>query len=162
MSVTGTVVVKEIKTLPGYSIDPAGQIQTVEVNPDDTQYLTFYNSPAGNFELIKVVAGNKEKRIPNVTFEIRRADDDALIDTITTDSEGRATLQLDAGNYYAVETECPKEYRLDSTHHTFNMKDGKNTTLTVENKAFSGILIHKTDAVTGKGIYGVSFARFVP
>ena len=160
VSVTGTVVVKEIKTLPGYSIDPAGQIQTVEVNPDDTQYLVFYNAPAGNFELIKVVAGNKEKRIPNVTFEIRRADDDALIDTITTDSEGRATLQLEAGNYYAVETECPKEYRLDSTRRTFTMKDGKNTTLTVENKAFSGILIHKTDSVTGKGIYGVSFLLY--
>ena len=160
VSVTGTVVVKEIKTLPGYSIDPAGQIQTVEVNPDDTQYLTFYNSPAGNFELIKVVAGDKEKRIPNVTFEIRRADDDALIDTITTDSEGRATLQLEAGNYYALETECPKEYKLDSSRHTFTMRDGKNTTLTVENKAFSGILIHKTDSVTGEGLYGVDFLLY--
>ena len=130
------------------------------MNPGDTQYLVFYNAPAGNFELIKVVAGNKEKRIPGVTFEIRRADDDALIDTITTDSEGRATLQLDAGNYYAVETECPKEFKLDPTRHTFNVKDGKNTTLTVENKAFSGIQVRKTDSVTGKGIYGVSFILY--
>ena len=160
VSVTGTVVAKETRSIPGYSIDPATQIQTVEVNPDDTQYLTFYNAPAGNFELIKVVAGNKEKRIPNVTFEIRRADDDALVDTITTDSEGRATLQLNAGNYYAVEKECPKEFKLDATHHTFNVKDGKNTTLTVENKAFSGVLIHKTDFTTGKGIYGVSFILY--
>ena len=158
--ITGTIIAKEVKSLPGYSIDPATQTQTVQVNPNDTQYLVFYNAPAGNFELIKVVEGNKEKRIPNVTFEIRRADDDALIDTITTDSEGRATLQLEAGNYYAVETECPKEYRLDSTRHTFNMKDGKNTTLTVENKAFSGILIHKTDSVTGEGLYGVDFLLY--
>ncbi len=158
--ITGTIIAKEVKSLPGYSIDPATQTQSVQVNPGDTQYLVFYNAPAGNFELIKVVAGNKEKRIPDVTFEIRRADDDALIDTITTDSEGRATLQLEAGNYYAVETECPKEYRLDSTRHTFNMKDGKNTTLTVENKAFSGILIHKTDSVTGEGLYGVDFLLY--
>ncbi len=158
--VVGTIVVKEVRSIPGYSIDPATQTQSVQVNPGDTQYLVFYNAPAGNFELIKVVAGNKEKRIPDVTFEIRRADDDALIDTITTDSEGRATLQLDAGNYYAVETECPKEFKLDSTRHTFNVKDGKNTTLTVENKAFSGIQIRKTDSVTGKGIYGVSFILY--
>ena len=158
--ITGTIIAKEVKSLPGYSIDPATQTQTVQVNPNDTQYLVFYNAPAGNFELIKVVEGNEEKRIPNVTFEIRRADDDVLIDTITTDSEGRATLQLEAGNYYAVETECPKEYRLDSTRHTFNMKDGKNTTLTVENKAFSGILIHKTDSVTGEGLYGVDFLLY--
>ena len=158
--ITGTVIAKELKTLPGFTIDPATQTQTVSIRPDDCQTLVFYNTPIGNFELIKVVAGNKEKRIPNVTFEIRRADDDALVDTITTDSEGRATLQLDAGNYYAIEKECPKEFKLDATHHTFNMKDGKNTTLTVENKAFSGVLIHKTDSTTGKGIYGVSFILY--
>ncbi len=160
VNVVGTVVAKEVKSPSGYSIDPATQTQTVTVRPDDQQTLVFLNAPAGNFELIKVVAGNKEKRIPNVTFEIRRADDDALIDTITTDSSGRATLQLEAGNYYAVETECPKEFKLDSTHHTFNVKDGKNTTLTVENKAFSGILIHKTSATTGEGLYGVTFLLY--
>ena len=158
--VVGTIVAKEVKSIPGYSIDPATQSQSVQVNSGDTQYLVFYNAPAGNFELIKVVAGNKEKRIPDVTFEIRRAADDALIDTITTDSEGRATLQLEAGNYYAVETACPKEYKLDPSRHTFNIKDGKNTTLTVENKAFSGILIHKTSSTTGEGLYGVSFLLY--
>ena len=158
--ITGTIIAKEVKSLPGYSIDPATQTQTVQVNPNDTQYLVFYNAPAGNFELIKVVAGNKEKRIPDVTFEIRRAGDGGLVDTITTGSDGRVTLHLDAGNYYAVETGCPKEFKLDPSRHTFNVKDGENTTLTVENKAFSGIQIRKTDSVTGKGIYGVSFILY--
>ena len=160
VNVVGTVVAKEVKSPAGYSIDPATQTQTVTVRPDDQQTLVFLNAPAGNFELIKVVAGNKEKRIPNVTFEIRSADDDALIDTITTDSNGRATLQLEAGNYYAVETECPKEYKLDSSRHTFTVQDGKNTTLMVENKAFSGILIHKTSSATGEGLYGVTFLLY--
>ncbi len=160
VQVTGTVVAKEVRSIPGYSIDPATQIQSVQVNPGDTQYLVFYNAPAGNFELIKVVAGDKTKRIPDVTFEIRRAGDDALVDTITTDSEGRATLQLEAGNYYAVETACPKEFKLDPSRHTFTVRDGENTTLTVENKAFSGIQIRKTDSVTGRGIYGVSFILY--
>ena len=160
VNVVGTVVAKEVKSPAGYSIDPATQTQTVTVRPDDQQTLVFLNAPAGNFELIKVVAGNKEKRIPNVTFEIRSADDDALIDTITTDSNGRATLQLEAGNYYAVETECPKEYKLDSSRHTFTVQDGKNTTLMVENKAFSGILIHKTSSATGEGFYGVTFLLY--
>ena len=96
-----------------------------------------------------------------MTFEIRRASDGGLVDTITTGSDGRATLQLDAGNYYAVETECPKEFKLDSTPHYFTMKDDSaGTTLTVKNKAFSGILIHKTDKSTGKGIYGVTFLLY--
>ena len=156
--ITGTVIVKETKCLPGFSIDPATCTQTVQINPDDCQTLVFYNTPVGNFELIKVVEGNESKRIPNVTFEIRRVSDDALVDTITTGSDGRAVLQLDEGNYYAVETECPKEFKLDPTPHYFTMKDGgKGTTLTVKNKAFSGIQIRKTDSVTGLGIYGVSF-----
>ena len=122
--------------------------------------LVFENDPIGTFELIKVVEGNKEKRIPNVTFEIRRASDDALIETVTTGSDGRVSLTLDAGDYYAVETEAAQGFKLDATRHYFSMKNGKNTTLTVENKPFSGILIHKTDSVTGKGIYGVTFLLY--
>ena len=158
---TGTVIAKELKTLPGFTIDPATQTQTVTIRPDDCQTLVFYNTPVGNFELVKVVEGNESQRIPNVTFEIRRASDGGLVDTITTGSDGRATLQLDAGNYYAVETECPKEFKLDPTPHYFTMRDGgKGTTLTVKNKAFAGILIHKTDSTTGKGIQGVSFLLY--
>ena len=159
--IVGTVIAKEVKTLPGFTIDPATQTQTVKIDPDDCQTLVFYNTPVGNFELIKVVEGNESKRIPNVTFEIRRVSDGGLVDTITTGSDGRATLQLDRGNYYAVETACPKEFKLDSTPHYFTMQDGgKGTTLTVKNKAFSGILIHKTDSVTGKGIQGVTFLLY--
>ncbi len=159
--ITGTVIAKELKTLPGFTIDPATQSQTVTIRPDDCQTLVFYNTPIGNFELIKVVEGNESKRIPNVTFEIRRASDGGLVDTITTGSDGRATLQLDAGNYYAVETKCPKEFKLDPTPHYFTMQDGgEGTTLTVSNKAFAGILIHKTDSVTKEGIYGVSFLLY--
>ena len=159
--ITGTVIAKELKTLPGFTIDPATQSQTVTIRPDDCQTLVFYNTPVGNFELVKVVEGNESKRIPNVTFEIRRASDGGLVDTITTGSDGRVSLQLDAGNYYAVETECPKEFKLDPTPHYFTMRDGgKGTTLTVKNKAFAGILIHKTDSVTGKGIQGVSFLLY--
>ena len=86
--------------------------------------------------------------------------DGALMDTITTDKQGRAHLDLDAGDFYAVEIECPKEFKLDSTPHYFTIQDGKATTLTVTNRAFSGILIHKTDSTTGKGIYGVSFLLY--
>lgn len=158
--ITGTVIAKELKTLPGFTIDPATQTQTVQVNASDTQYLVFYNTPVGNFELIKVSESDPTKRIPNVTFEIRRASDDALMETVTTGSDGRVSLTLDAGDYYAVEIEAAKGYKLDATRHYFTMKNGKNTTLTVENKPFSGILIHKTDSVTGKGIQGVTFLLY--
>ena len=39
--VVGTLVVTEVQTIPGYTIDPATQTQTVVVNPNDTQTLRF-------------------------------------------------------------------------------------------------------------------------
>ena len=90
--ITGTIVVKETKTIPGYTIDPAGQSQTVVVNPEDTQTLTFYNQPIGGVEIIKVNEADRTERIPNTTFEIRKVDDE-LIDTVTT-GEDAASLSL--------------------------------------------------------------------
>ena len=96
----------------------------------------------GGVEIIKVREDDSSKRIPNVTFEIRRASDGGLVDKLTTGSDGRASLPLEAGSYYAVEIECPKEFKLDATPHYFTVRDGKSATLTIKNKAFAGILIH--------------------
>ena len=51
--VVGTVVIKEVKTLPTHVIDTATQIQTVQVNPADTQYITVYNEPLCSLTLTK-------------------------------------------------------------------------------------------------------------
>ncbi len=251
--VTGTIVVKETRTIDGYTIDPATQIQTVKVNPQDTQTLTFYNAPKqaltiqkyvdgttdpiqgvtflvtdssgqvvgpnngeyvtdrngrivltdlvpgttitaketktvagyvldttpqsiliksgtaqmltffnkseGGLELIKVSESDPTQRIPGTTFEIRKMDG-ALVETVTTGENGSVHVNLDAGSYYALETEAAQGFKLDATHYDFTVQDGKTTTLTVKNKPFSGILIHKTDSVTGKGIYGVTFLLY--
>lgn len=158
--VTGTLVVTEEKSIDGYTIDENTRTQTVVVNPDDTQSLYFYNAPIGGVELIKVNAADKTQRIPNTTFEIRRVSDGGLVDTVTTGTDGRVYVPLASDSYYAVETEAGKGYQLDSTPIYFTVEDGKMTTKTVTNKAISGILIHKVNAITGEGIYGVSFLLY--
>ena len=155
----GTFIITETKTIEGYTIHEETRTQTVVINPNDTQTITVYNDPVGGLELIKVNADNTKERIPNVTFEIRRMDD-ALVDTITTDRNGRAYLPLTDGSYYAVEIESAEGFKLDDTPHYFEVEDGKTTVLKVENKAFSGIIIHKIDSVTGEGIYGVTFLLY--
>ena len=105
----------EVESIPGYTIDPDTQSQTVVVNPDDTQQLYFYNAPVGGVELIKVNEADKTERIPNTTFEIRRVSDDTLVDTVTTGRSGRVYLPLESGDYYAVETESAKGFKLDDT-----------------------------------------------
>ena len=157
-NVTGTLVVTEVQSIPGYTIDPNTQSQTVVVNPDDTQELWFYNAPVGGIEIIKVNASKTSERIPDTTFEIRQVDD-ALVDTITTDRNGRAFLFLEDGSYYAVEVEANPDFILDDTPHYFEVKDGEVTTLRLANAAKSGILIHKVDT-SGEGIYGVKFLLY--
>ena len=158
--VTGTLVVTEEKSIDGYTIDENTRTQTVVVNPDDTQSLYFYNAPIGGVELIKVNAADKTQRIPNTTFEIRRVSDGGLVDTVTTGTDGRVYVPLASDSYYAVETEAGKGYQIDSTPIYFTVEDGKTTTKTVTNKAISGILIHKVNAITGEGIPGVSFILY--
>lgn len=155
---TGTVVVTETKTIDGYTIHEETRTQTVVINPGDTQTITVYNAPVGGVEIIKVNASKTSERIPDTTFEIRRMDD-ALVDAITTDRNGRAYLALEDGSYYAVEIEANPDFRLDDTHHYFEVKDGKVTTLRIKNEANSGILIHKVDT-SGEGIYGVKFLLY--
>ena len=150
--VTGTLVVTEEKSVPGYTIDKNTRTQTVVVNPNDTQSLYFYNAPIGGLELVKVNAADKT--------QIRRVSDGGLVDTVTTGTDGRVYVPLESGSYYAVETEAGKGFQLDNTPIYFAVEDGKTTTKTVTNKAISGILIHKVDSATGEGIYGVSFILY--
>ena len=157
--ISGTVVVTEVETIPGYTIDENSRTQTVTINPNDTQTLHFYNDPVGGVEIIKVNADKTSQRIPNTTFEIRKVDD-ALVDTVTTGKNGSVFCSLPDGAYYAVEVEAADGFRLDNTPHYFEVKGGKTKTLTVKNKALSGILIHKIDSTTGEGIYGVTFLLY--
>ncbi|NBI67351.1 hypothetical protein D1646_11115 [Pseudoflavonifractor sp. 60] len=152
-----TIIAKEIRTLDGYLLDTTPK--SIQIKVGDAQTLKFYNTPVGGLELIKVNEADKSQRIPNTTFEIRRMDG-GLVDTITTDKQGRAHLDLDAGDYYAVEIEAGKGFELDATPTYFTVRDGKATTVTVTNRAVSGILIHKVDSVTKQGIYGVTFLLY--
>ena len=155
----GTFIITETKTIEGYTIHEETRTQTVVINPNDTQTITVYNDPVGGVELVKVNSADKTQRIPNVTFEIRRMDD-ALVDTVTTDSDGRVFLPLEDGSYYAVEIEAAEGFKLDSTPVYFTVEDGETTVLQIENEAVSGILLHKTDSTTGEDIYGVTFLLY--
>ena len=152
-----TITAKEVRTVEGYVLDTTPQ--SITIKEGAAQTLTFFNNPVGGLELIKVDAADKTVRIPNMTFEIRRMDG-GLEKKITTGKDGRIYTRLDAGDYYLVEIEAANGYKLDATPEYFTVKDGKTTTVTVTNTASSGILLHKTDASTGKAIQGVTFLLY--
>ena len=157
--ISGTVVVTEIETIPGYTIDENSRTQTVVVNPNDTQTLYFYNTPAGGLQIIK---SDKDsgKRISGVKFEIRKMNGE-IIDTYTTDSDGVIYLpKAESGWYTVTELEAASGYLLDTTPHRIEVKDGQTATLEIINHKSSRILLHKVDKATGKGIYGAVFLLY--
>lgn len=152
-----TLVVTETKAPEGYILDTTSQ--TVAVNQSDTQTLTFTNTPIGGLTIIKTDE-DSGKRIPGVQMEVRRMNGE-VIGTYTTDGSGIIRLpEADAGWYTVTELKAAKGYQLDTTPHNIEVKDGQTATLTVTNHKASGILIHKVDANTGDGIYGVTFLLY--
>lgn len=153
-----TITAKEVSTVAGYVLDSTPQ--TIEISEgDEVQTLYFYNEPEGGVEFTKVSAADKTERIPDTTFEVRNVSDDALVDTVTTGKDGKVYLPLEAGDYYAVETNCPSSFRLDAAPIYFTVEDGQVTRETVTNQPISGILIHKVDP-DGEGIPGVVFLLY--
>ena len=153
-----TITARETRTVDGFVLD--GSPQSILIKEGEVQTLTFWNAREGGVEIVKVNAADKTERLPDAVFEIRKASDDALVDTVTTGDTGTVFAPLAEGDYYALEQESPSGFKLDATRHYFSVKDGEVTQEVIPNEAISGILLHKVDSTTGEGIYGVTFLLY--
>ena len=153
-----TITARETRTVDGFVLD--GSPQSILIQEGQVQTLTFWNSREGGVEIVKVNAADKTERLPDAVFEIRKASNDALVDTVTTGDTGTVFAPLTEGDYYALEQESPSGFRLDPTRHYFTVRDGAVTQEVIANEAISGILIRKVDSTTGEGIYGVTFLLY--
>lgn len=152
-----TVMAREVKTADGFVLD--GAPKSILIKAGEVQTLRFYNVRAGGLTVIKKDAKTGE-RIPGVQFEIRKMDGE-IVGTFTTDENGVIYLpEAENGWYTVTELKAADGYRLDDTPHRVEVRDGQTATLEITNKAISGILIHKVNAITGEGIPGVSFILY--
>ena len=153
-----TITARETRTVDGFVLD--GSPQSILIKEGEVQTLTFWNAREGGVEIVKVNAADKTERLSDAVFEIRKASDDALVDTVTTGDTGTVFAPLTEGDYYALEQESPSGFKLDATRHYFSVKDGEVTQKVIENEAISGILVHKISTADGAGIPGVSFILY--
>ena len=157
--IVGTLVVTEVKTIPGYTIDEATRSQTIVVNPDDLQTLIVYNVPAGGLQIIKSDEDTGE-RLGGVKFEIRKINGE-ILGIYTTDRDGVISIpNAESGWYTIVERKAKDGYALDTTPVNACVKDSETTTVEITNQRLASIMIHKIDAATGAGIYGVKFVLY--
>lgn len=142
-----------------YTIDEATRSQTIVVNPDDLQTLIVYNVPAGGLQIIKSDADTGE-RLGGVKFEIRKINGE-ILGTYTTDRDGVISIpNAESGWYTIVERKAKDGYALDTTPVNACVKDSETTTVEITNQRMASIMIHKIDAATGTGIYGVKFVLY--
>lgn len=122
--IVGTLVVTEVKTIPGYTIDEATRSQTIVVNPDDLQTLIVYNIPAGGLQIIKSDEDTGE-RLGGVKFEIRKINGE-ILGTYTTDRDGVISIpNAESGWYTIVERKAKDGYALDTTPVNACAKDSE-------------------------------------
>ena len=135
--ITGTVIVTEVESIPGFTIDPNTQSQTVVIDPDDTQHLYFYNSPRSGV-LIHKVDSVTGCGIPSVTFLVYDGKMNP-VDQVTTDQNGYAYIENlgFSGKLYLRELEV-KGYVLDTALKTVYVKAGETVEVTWENTPITG------------------------
>lgn len=153
----GYYTVTETEGLEGYHWDK--EPKTVEVKSGKQTILKVENQPYSGLVIEKTNSRTGDP-IEGVEFLVTKFNGEQ-IGYYETDESGLIVIKgLEEGTYLVKETKEAKGYKLDSEAKEVEIKDGKRTTLKVENDPMSSVLIHKIDSVTGEGIPGVKFLLY--
>ena len=153
----GYYTVTETEGLEGYHWDK--EPKTVEVKSGKQTILEVENQPYSGLVIEKTNSRTGDP-IEGVEFLVTKFNGEQ-IGYYETDESGLIVIEgLEEGTYLVKETKEAKGYLLDSEAKEVEIKDGKRTTLKVENDPMSSVLIHKIDSVTGEGIPGVKFLLY--
>jgi uncharacterized surface anchored protein len=154
-----TLIVTEEAAPRGYALNTTPQI--IRIDSGKGLYtLDFYNEPLGGLQILK--KGEDGKPVPNTEFSVAKMNGER-IGTYKTDVNGAIYLMLDedAPIWLTItETKAAEGYLLDTTPRSVEGSPGKTAVLELVNKKAASILLRKTDSVTGKGIYGVTFLLY--
>ena len=173
--VVGTVVATETKTIPGYTIDEATRTQTVVVNPNDTQTLTFYNKPTTTLILQKYISGTKNEPLAGVQFLVTDSSGAVVGPNngyYTTDAAGQIVIEglTDGMTITAKEVKTVDGFVLDGTPQSIKIDQSQSPQrMTFWNERQGALIINKLSSLDRKTpLEGVTFkittatGEFVP
>ena len=174
-SVVGTVVATETKTIPGFTIDEATRTQTVVVNPNDTQTLTFYNKPTTTLILQKYISGTKNEPLAGVQFLVTDSSGAVVGPNngyYTTDAAGQIVIEglTDGMTVTAKEVKSVDGFVLDGTPQSIKIDQSQSPQrMTFWNERQGALIINKLSSLDRKTpLEGVTFkittatGEFVP
>jgi len=173
--IVGTVVATETKTIPGFTIDEATRTQTVVVNPNDTQTLTFYNKPTTTLILQKYISGTKNEPLAGVQFLVTDSSGAVVGPNngyYTTDAAGQIVIEglTDGMTVTAKEVKSVDGFVLDGTPQSIKIDQSQSPQrLTFWNERQGALIINKLSSLDRKTpLEGVTFkittatGEFVP
>ena len=135
--ITGTVVVTEVETIKGYTIDETTRSQTVEVRANDTQTLWFYNRPISGI-LIHKIDSTTGEGIPGVSFLLYDGSH-RPVGEYTSDQRGYVYIDdLTAGGRYYLRELENEGYVSDTELKTVYVRSGEVAELTWKNTSICG------------------------
>ena len=160
--VVGTLVVTETKSIPGYTIDEATRTQTVDVRPNDTQTLYFYNKAATTVVIEKFIEGTNNQPLKGVTFLVTDSSGAVIGNSngeFVTDEAGRIVLEgLEPGTTVtAREIKTVEGYELDGQPKSILVREGTVQYLRFYNKKLGSIVVRKLDKNSLEPLSGVEF-----
>ena len=173
--IVGTVVATETKTIPGFTIDEASHTQTVVVNPNDTQTLTFYNKPTTTLILQKYISGTKNEPLAGVQFLVTDSSGAVVGPNngyYTTDAAGQIVIEglTDGMTVTAKEVKSVDGFVLDGTPQSIKIDQSQSPQrMTFWNERQGALIINKLSSLDRKTpLEGVTFkittatGEFVP
>ena len=158
-----TLVVKETRTKDGYVLDDVPQV--VKIKAGQTIPLEFRNAPMGNLIVVKLDSVTRQP-LEGVEFELRYTDgsyvDNGKLSSLGryfTDKNGQIIVPGIIGAVQVTEVATIPGYTIheETRSQTVQINPDDTQKLIFYNDPIGGILIHKTDSITGLGIYGVKF-----
>ena len=173
--IVGTVVATETKTIPGFTIDEATRTQTVVVNPNDMQTLTFYNKPTTTLILQKYISGTKNEPLAGVQFLVTDSSGAVVGPNngyYTTDAAGQIAIEglTDGMTVTAKEVKSVDGFVLDGTPQSIKIDQSQSPQrMTFWNARQGALIINKLSSLDRKTpLEGVTFkittatGEFVP
>lgn len=154
----GNYTVKETVPPSGYEIaNPSSQDITIS-NTTSTYVVNFVNNKKpGKLTIVKT--DENGGKIQGVVFEVYKGS--RKVGTITTDSNGQASIDLEEGSYTYKEVSAPSKYKVDPTSKSFTITKGQTTNKTEVNYPVkSSISVVKTDADSGSFLSGAQFTLY--
>lgn len=151
-------IVRETKAPNSYLLDNTPK--TVEVKTDVPTLVTFTNKKLTGIQ-IKKIDEFTGAALAGAEFTITKQNGERIGDTYTTDDSGFVNIPNLQPDYYIVtEIKAPKNYLLDNTPKTVQVKTDTPTLVTFTNRYKSGFQIIKVDASTGEPLAGAKFTVY--